>query len=355
MQVVKGRVSVIVPTRNRAALLALTLQSAQTQSLDDLEIIVVDDASEDATPAVVQRIRSIDRRVSYIALPERAGAPRCRNQGLELSTGEFVQFLDSDDLIHRDKLGIQVRALEENPQAGLAVCQVGLFTQRPGDTDLLWNRLCTGDPLDRFLRHDLPWVTVGPLWRRSNLERVGPWDETLEVSQDYEFSMRALVLGAPPVLHRHVLGFYRVHTGETIGSATLHLRERTHLRVFRKVRALLEAAGREGSWRRDLRESLVWVTARAWERGSSQTAWEALTEARGLAEDPGQEATLAELADSVSRLGDDADAKVFDGVDVGMEEREGWWGKWRLSDEPGDPPPIIRRYRRSSVGATESP
>lgn len=212
--------SILIPTRNRAQLLPATLQSAQRQRLDSLEIVIIDDASDDETESVVQKAQALDQRVRYVRLENRKGACHARNLGLEMTLAPYVQFLDSDDLLHPEKLSVQTALLDDNPDADLAVCQVGLFFRAPGDTDRLWNTFQRPDVLGRWLRHDNPWVTVAPLWRRSALGRFGGFDESLETSQDFEHASRSVALGAEALLHPHLLAYYRLPSGPTIGTET---------------------------------------------------------------------------------------------------------------------------------------
>ena len=89
-------VSVIIPTRNRAELLRRTLGTVLSQRLRELEVIVVDDASTDGTPAVLDAVA--DERVRTIRHPERRGVAAARNIGVDAAVGRWVAFLDDDDL-----------------------------------------------------------------------------------------------------------------------------------------------------------------------------------------------------------------------------------------------------------------
>ncbi len=341
----RGLVSVIVPTRNRAKLLRESLSGAQLQSYDRLEVLVMDDASEDETEEAVRKLAAIDRRIRYRRMKTRMGACHARNLAFEQCRGEFVQFLDSDDLLHPEKFRVQIELLEANPDCGLAVCQTGLFRDRPGDRPWIWNRLEGGDPLMRFVCHDNVWVTVGPLWRRSALERVGPWDESLEMSQDYEHATRALLLGVRPLLHRHLLAYYRIHDGPTIGNTTLRIRDATHLKVFRGFWKLILESGRHEEFREDMLSNYLWVAHRAARSPNYPLAREALEEAISLVRDPELSRDLEEISDALRTLESTkrVDA-LFRSLDYGAATRERWWAS---SDEPVLPIPAGRRYGRA--------
>ncbi|MBI5708277.1 MAG: glycosyltransferase family 2 protein [Armatimonadetes bacterium] len=342
-----GLVSIIIPTRNRALLLSEAVRSAQLQTHDRLEILIVDDGGEDETPELAERLSATDSRIKFWKLPERRGAPYARNLALKESEGEFVQFLDSDDLLHREKLRVQVEILERDRDADLAACQTGLFRSRPGDTPLLWNTL-EGEPLRRFLRHDLPWVTVGPLWRKAALDRVGGHDESLPSSQDWEHHTRALMLGAFPVVHRHLLAFYRLHAGETIGKQAVETREEVHLDVLLKLYALKEAGAWDGNGLdKEMFSNLIWVAQRAYERGRMATASKAFEFAFNLLPlNPASMEGIRRAERSLERGLPSAEA--FADLPYDRAARENWWGHITVDQEPPLPIPAAPRYRRSS-------
>ncbi|MGY4830607.1 glycosyltransferase family 2 protein [Sphaerotilaceae bacterium SBD11-9] len=106
-------VSVVVPCFNAAAYISRTLESVLAQTYSAFELIVVDDKSTDQTTEIVERYAWQDARVKLIRMPKNAGAPAApRNAGVTAASGEWVAFLDADDLWHPRKLELQMRALE---------------------------------------------------------------------------------------------------------------------------------------------------------------------------------------------------------------------------------------------------
>src|SRR4051812_14458694 len=103
------RVSVVIPTYNRAELLPATLASVAAQQFTDLEVLVVDDGSEDDTRAILERHGAPGLRL--LALGRTGNLSVVRNAGIEAAAGEYVAFLDSDDLWDPDKLALQVGLL----------------------------------------------------------------------------------------------------------------------------------------------------------------------------------------------------------------------------------------------------
>jgi glycosyltransferase involved in cell wall biosynthesis len=178
------KVSIIIPTNNRYPLLLEAIESVRAQSYTDYELIVVDDASEDETFLVKN-----EADIRYLPIP-RCGMPGAvRNRGVEAARGEFLAFLDSDDLWQPEKLSRQIPLLDAQPDVPLihtrelwrrgvkTVSQKGQKHARTGDVfaDALWK------------------CTIGPstvLMRTSVFKELGGFDESLEVAEDYEFWLR---------------------------------------------------------------------------------------------------------------------------------------------------------------------
>lgn len=108
------KVSVIIPAYNAENTIVETIESIQKQTLPDFEVLVIDDGSKDKTIEVVKQIA--DPRVQVFAYPN-GGVSVARNRGIEQAKGEFIAFIDNDDLWTEDKLELQIAALEKNPQA----------------------------------------------------------------------------------------------------------------------------------------------------------------------------------------------------------------------------------------------
>jgi hypothetical protein len=188
-------VSVIIPTKNRCLLLDETLESLSRQTFSSWEALIVDDGSTDGTLEFVSRLSEKDSRFRYLArLGTSTGASACRNLGINHALGEYVIFLDSDDLLSSECLRGRVDVMREGSW-DYAVFLTQVFHHQPGDDQRLWNDFNGGDDLDRFLAHDMPWHTSGPIWNREALARIGPWDQNCITGQDWEFHVRALASG----------------------------------------------------------------------------------------------------------------------------------------------------------------
>lgn len=170
--------------------------SLQKQSLTDWEAIVVDDGSVPEEWGNARRFS--DPRVRFLQRTDGIKGPsRCRNIGLQASTGRFVMFVDSDDLVAPWCLTERVAQLEATSDVAYCVFPVMLFQKTPGDMATLWNRLEGDNDLERFLRSDPPWHTSSPLWRRQAIEQLGGFDEEIMYGDDADLHMRALFSGLP--------------------------------------------------------------------------------------------------------------------------------------------------------------
>lgn len=186
-------VSIIIPTKDRPAYLLEALASLQAQTLQGWEAIVVDDCSEVDVRSAITPVLKNEARVTFV---EREGpvkgAPTCRNQGLAMSHGRYIVFLDDDDGLAPECLASRVAVMDQEPDLDFLVSPSQVFYKHLGDCSLLHNVKTVDDPLERFLCLDAPWQTTGPIWRRTSLDRVGRWKEGLPSFQDWDFHLRAL-------------------------------------------------------------------------------------------------------------------------------------------------------------------
>lgn len=248
-------VSVIIPTFNRDELLIHTLASVREQTFPDWEAIVVDDGSTDETGKLVAGIIASDPRVRLLRRTrEPKGAGACRNIGLAASRGEFVIFLDSDDLLGGDCLEKRIRVMREHPSASLAVFPALLFRKQLDDTMLLWNVDSDEPDLRRFLRGDSVWPMNGPIWRKEFLSGFGGCDEQLTCWQDVDLNIRSLLLHPKYVRRLDTAPdcFVRKHPSESISQNGLKGRDsvQSMARVFEKgcrgTRDIRRGAGQNG-------------------------------------------------------------------------------------------------------------
>ncbi|MDH3974418.1 MAG: glycosyltransferase [Deltaproteobacteria bacterium] len=190
----KSRVSVIIPTYNRAHFIAECLESVLNQTCGDYEVILIDDGSTDDTEAVIKPYLD---RIRYIK-QENQGNAGARNSGVELAKGEILAFNDSDDLWLPDKLEKQINYLDEHPQVDM-VCGNGLFFgshKLEGKPVIPFKRAV---PLERdgvslasiFMKSSLRTPTM--VVRRKVFHKVGGFDPDFKVCVDLDFAFRVLM------------------------------------------------------------------------------------------------------------------------------------------------------------------
>lgn len=197
-----GLVSVIIPTYNRGQLIEAAMESVWKQTYRPVEMIVIDDGSTDETEETVRRwIAERDDtqfKSQYLRQANR-GAPAARNRGLVESSGEYIQYLDSDDLLHPEKMSQQIALLQDG-EKDFVFSITGSFKHQP-----VWNTAAAYAPsfegeyrhLEGFLnrlRRPQPWSTEGGIYTREACIKIGPWDEQLPFDQDWEYNIRFLIL-----------------------------------------------------------------------------------------------------------------------------------------------------------------
>ncbi|MBI4786845.1 MAG: glycosyltransferase [Chloroflexi bacterium] len=186
-----SKVSVIIPTYNRAQLIGATLASVLAQTFRDYEIIVVDDGSEDDTAKCLARFE--DRITSHRI--EHSGASAARNAGLEIARGEYIAFLDSDDLWEPRFLERMSAALDSASRAGFVYCDYATFDARGivQPAYLPARHKLRGNLFAQLLESDL--LSTGALMiRRECLDRTGGFDPALEITHDWDLWLRLALL-----------------------------------------------------------------------------------------------------------------------------------------------------------------
>lgn len=190
---IEGLVSTIIPVYNRGEMLREAVASVLAQSWRPIEIIIVDDGSTDDTSQVMAELRSRNSDAIRLLQQANAGPGVARQAGLALAEGEFVQFLDSDDLLLPDKFTLQVAGLRSDPEAGIAYGKT--YTREQG-VRLVGPAQHTGErhrTLFPALLKEPLWPTLTPLYRHALLEAVGPWPVARQL-EDWQYDAQAAAL-----------------------------------------------------------------------------------------------------------------------------------------------------------------
>ncbi|MBC2709801.1 MAG: glycosyltransferase family 2 protein [Desulfosarcina sp.] len=184
------KVSVIIPTYNRAKFLGAAIRSALTQTYSDIEIIVSDDKSTDQTREVVEGFK--DPRVKYVRNKGNKGPSATRNTAILSSEGEYIAFLDDDDEWLPDKLQCQIEVLDKSPTNICGVYTNRLFIEKTT------GKILSDNPGTKRLRGNLlnqlivksPISTPTVVIKKKYLDEVGLFDETISYMEDYDLWIR---------------------------------------------------------------------------------------------------------------------------------------------------------------------
>lgn len=179
--------SVIIPTFNRATLVGQAIRSVLKQQFDDVEIIVVDDGSTDETPQVVAKVGA---PVLYVR-QENRGAAAARNHGIALAKGQYVAFLDSDDLFLPDKLRIQSAVLDSNPSVGMVYARALIMDEVGTILPRHWGGNLSGWIYPQMLFMYSSFITTPTVMVRAEvLREIGGFDEKMQVCEDLDLWRR---------------------------------------------------------------------------------------------------------------------------------------------------------------------
>lgn len=261
--------SVIVPCYNASDTVEATLSSALALP-ETTEIIAVDDGSKDGTRELLARIAATDPRIRVISQAN-AGVAAARNTGIAAATGEFIAFLDSDDIWRSGHLGQNLAALRNDPALGISFSRARFVDARGRQTGLARPKLNGLTPAD-FLSGNPCTTASTVVVRKAVLDEVGGFNERLRRNEDQEWLFRVSItrwrieglddvlvdyrtspnglasdLDALLIDFERVLEEARTRAPEIVARTESIARARTHRYLAR--RALRLGAGRDTAWR----------------------------------------------------------------------------------------------------------
>jgi glycosyltransferase involved in cell wall biosynthesis len=201
-------VSIITPAYNVARFIAGTIESVQAQTVQDFELIVVDDGSTDDTYNVVARYAYRDPRIAIVRQPN-SGISAARNRALRTADGSAMAILDGDDVWLPGYLERQLAILEAHPEVDI-VTGNGWFLEGPfdGQPARPWPDRRRVPTLARILRDETA-VFIMSVFRRRVYDLIGGFDESLRTNEDYDFWIRAAAAGCRFWRNDEPLGHYR--------------------------------------------------------------------------------------------------------------------------------------------------
>lgn len=234
-------VSIVIPCYNAERWVPKAIQSALGQTYVNTQVIVVDDGSTDGSLEV---IKQFDGKINWLSTSNR-GPCAARNMGLKAARGEWIQFLDADDLLHPDKLTLSLKSCENYTSVEFVWAphvSIGeefspngseVRARKPLDTQVTLST-------NALLAHYAPSTAM---FRRKFLERVGEWDESLKRWVDLEYHARIAALLPCYARLGKPLYFYRQHSGERISNSNRnHSNIHSALESLTLTRTTLEAS-----------------------------------------------------------------------------------------------------------------
>lgn len=198
-------ISVIIPVYNGEKTIIKTIKSVLNQTLADLELIIINDGSQDSTLEVIKNLS--DFRLKIFSYPN-AGQAVSRNRGLSLASGEYISFLDADDLWTADKLEAQLKALQNNPQASIAYSWTNYIDEQDNfllsGTHIIEN----GNVYEKLLVSNFIENGSNPLIRKQALVEVGGFEAAMTPAEDWDLWLRLAArysfvgVPSPQILYR---------------------------------------------------------------------------------------------------------------------------------------------------------
>jgi glycosyltransferase involved in cell wall biosynthesis len=180
-------ISVIIPAYNSEKTIKITIDSVLNQTFKNFELIVINDGSTDSTLDIISQIQ--DYRLKVLSF-DNAGGNVSRNRGLHQAVGEFISFLDADDIWTTDKLASQLEALQANTDAKVAYSWTDYIDEN-GKFLVTGNHLTVnGDVYERLLVSNFLENGSNPLIYRADLVELGGFDESLKAAQDWDMWLR---------------------------------------------------------------------------------------------------------------------------------------------------------------------
>lgn len=215
-------VSILIPCYNSASYIAETLDSVISQTHTNWECIVVDDHSSDHSVDIVNKYCEKYSNKIKLNINPRKGACAARNIAFENSQGEFIQYLDADDLLSNNKIEEQIKLFREYGNNILPNCRWGRFADDPSIVKWEYQKIDHDydNPVDWLIDSwmgDGMMAQHGWLIPRNIVEKAGLWNEELKINQDGEFFCR-IIMNADKIKFTQNCGvYYRFHNNNSIG------------------------------------------------------------------------------------------------------------------------------------------
>ncbi len=221
------KVSVIIPAYNAMTYLPKTVESVLKQSFTDFEVIIVNDGSSDNIEQWVNTIT--DNRIKLIS-QKNQGTAAARNTGIAHAKGEYLAFLDSDDLWEASNLEKQVYCLDNNPDVGLVYVWIASIDENGNHLGQIYGNDEQGYIWEKMLQRNVIWSGSAAMVRRVCFEKSGVFDQSLKYSEDWDMWIRISRNYSFAVI-KEPLVYYRFHPNN---------KSKNHTKIKNELRLIVE-------------------------------------------------------------------------------------------------------------------
>lgn len=215
-------VSIIIPSYNYGNYLPCVLDSLFKQSYSNWECLIIDDGSIDDTKQVAEKFCKDDPRIKYF-FQTNSGPAAARNLGIKNCSGEFIQFIDADDLIGSEKFTSQIKIFTEDNNLDVVYSNY-VFTNEQLIEEWKdakkWQKL-SNEPFKDFIKYWEAGLMIpihSFLFRKSCFDRFGSFDEKLKTHEDWDLNLNFSMKGARYFFHDYKGAYYRIHSGSSTRS-----------------------------------------------------------------------------------------------------------------------------------------
>jgi glycosyltransferase involved in cell wall biosynthesis len=238
------KVSILIPLYNSEKYIAETIDSCLAQTYDNIEIIIVDDGSTDNGLSIAREYEKKYKNIK-VEPQKNSGAPVARNRAFGLSTGDYIQYIDADDLLHPDKIRLQTEVLKNADDRTMVFGRWGTFQK--SIENVVWKDLPVNKNYDDPKQFLIELWTSGMaaithLWLvpRVLVEESGGWDESLAKNQDGDFFSRVVVRASKVLFVKESIGYYRKDNENSISKQVSKKALESTLKTFENYMELMK-------------------------------------------------------------------------------------------------------------------
>lgn len=256
------KVSILIPLYNAEEYIAETIDSCLNQTYKNIEIIIIDDGSTDSGLNIARAYEN-KHTIIKVEAQKNSGAPVARNRAFAFATGDYIQYIDADDLLHPDKIRLQMEVLKTADDRTLVFGRWGTFQKNI--ENVIWKDLPVNKNYDDPTRFLIELWTSGMavithLWLvpRVLVAESGGWDESLARNQDGDFFARVVMKSRKIVFMKESIGYYRKDNENSISNQISRKALQSNLKTFETYIELMK----DDMEKTEVRRSLALIYSR---------------------------------------------------------------------------------------------